>query len=54
MAKTQVIKCTCKHEYQDKKYGVGRRLMNATLKSKANNTIVYRCTVCKTELNGKV
>ena len=54
MAKVQVLKCTCKNDYQDRVYGKGRRVMNYTTKSKSNDTAVYRCTVCKSELNGKV
>lgn len=34
-----VKKCTCKHEYQDKKYGKNNRVFNVTVKG-------YRCTVC--------
>lgn len=39
----KLIKCTCKHEYQDKKYGKGLRV--------ANNTKLetWRCTVCGKE-----
>lgn len=35
----KVLACTCRHEYQDKKYGENKRLMN-----KKNQG--YRCTVC--------
>ena len=35
-----IFNCSCRHEYQDKLYGVGRRVFNL---GKAN----YRCTVCK-------
>jgi len=37
---TVIINCNCKHEYQDEKYGKGRRVANVTLKDNA------RCTVC--------
>lgn len=37
---TKIAVCTCKHEYQDKKYGENKRVMN---KIKAGG---YRCTVC--------
>ena len=44
------IKCTCKHEYQDKKYGKGIRIGNlVTGKSDKAGKKVYRCTVCKRE-----
>ena len=36
---TKVIPCSCKSEFQDKKYGEGKRLMN-----KKNQG--YSCTVC--------
>ena len=34
--------CSCKHEYQDKRYGEGKRVMNPT----KNDKYPYRCTVC--------
>ena len=43
-----VKSCTCKHDYQDKKYGKGKRVANPTTRSIGNKTI-YRCTVCKKE-----
>ncbi len=45
---TRNVACNCKHEFQDKVYGIGRRLANLvtkTLKS-ASNQCDYRCTVC--------
>ena len=36
--------CTCKHPYQDKKYGKGKRVFN--LRKKEGT---YRCTVCGAE-----
>ena len=36
-----IKKCTCAHEYQDRKYGKGNRVWNPTLKG-------IRCTVCAT------
>lgn len=44
---TAVKRCTCKHEYQDKKYGRGLRVYN-TFKAK-NGNMRGRCTVCKAE-----
>ena len=35
-----IFNCSCKHEFQDKTYGVGRRVFNMG-KTK------YTCTVCK-------
>jgi hypothetical protein len=37
-----VRKCFCNHEFQDKRYGKGKRWFNKT-----NNG--YRCTVCGRE-----
>lgn len=41
-----IKKCECKHPYQDRKYGKGRRVMNKCA-SKIN--AFYRCTVCLKE-----
>ena len=39
-----VIKpCTCKHEFQDKRYGQGQRVFNLCRNPKDGNA---RCTVC--------
>lgn len=47
---TMIHKCTCQHEYQDKRYGTGRRIFNEMAKS-APGTIKGRCTVCKNEIS---
>lgn len=39
---TDVRKCSCKHEEQDKIYGKSMRLMNEYSKG-------YRCTICGKE-----
>ena len=39
MADCKIMKCSCKHEFQDEKYGKGHRLFNPAGKG-------YRCTVC--------
>ncbi len=41
---TKIIKCTCKHDYQDKKYGKGKRVANECTSKSMNKQ--YRCTVC--------
>jgi len=41
---TKIITCSCHHDYQDEKYGKGRRLYNPCKDGKA-----HRCTVCGTE-----
>jgi hypothetical protein len=38
----KILKCTCKHEFQDSLYGAGNRAMN-DMKSGQ-----FRCTVCGT------
>lgn len=40
-----ILKCTCKHDYQDKVYGKGMRVHNAAGKGKAHGKEVV-CTVC--------
>ena len=40
----KIFKCTCSHEFQDKRYGKGKRLFNYCSKSDK-----WRCTVCKRE-----
>lgn len=46
MAESKVMKCSCKHEYQDSVYGPGMRLFNPTGKTGDSG---YRCTVCGKE-----
>ena len=41
---TKIIKCTCKNEYQDEKYGKGMRDHNAKIEPDKNG---YKCTVCE-------
>lgn len=43
---TKKIKCTCKNDYQDKKYGKGKRVANST---GSGTNVKYRCTVCGKE-----
>jgi len=40
--KVAILPCSCKHEYQDKKYGKGNRVHN----KKGSKNPGYRCTVC--------
>lgn len=37
--------CSCKHEFQDRTYGPGRRVHNKA-KSKAKSLVDWVCTVC--------
>lgn len=42
----KILFCSCKHEAQDKLYGIGQRLMNPTAKTSPQQ---FRCTVCDKE-----
>lgn len=42
MSRTKIQKCSCKHAYQDKRYGAGKRVFNAGA-GKENEK--YSCTV---------
>lgn len=37
---TKIVSCDCKHEYQDKRYGQGKRVANVVSAKES------RCTVC--------
>lgn len=43
--KTKIGFCTCKHDYQDEKYGKGKRVLNFKIKPNEG----WRCTVCGKE-----
>lgn len=43
-----ILRCSCKHEFQDKQYGAGNRVHN-DCKPGEKNTKWYRCTVCRKE-----
>ena len=48
----KILPCLCKHEYQDRLYGYGRRVHNPTEKQIVYNghtKLAYRCTVCLNE-----
>ncbi len=38
---TKIMKCYCKHEFQDSRYGKQNRVYNKT-----KDDGIYRCTVC--------
>ncbi len=44
--RTAILACSCKHAFQDERYGVGQRLHNPTKKDGGS---VKRCTVCGAE-----
>lgn len=48
----KILPCSCKHEFQDKTYGVGKRLMNHA-PQKGGKPNRYRCTVCQKEHDSK-
>jgi hypothetical protein len=45
-ATTKILDCGCDHDFQDKRYGKGKRVHNP---AKADNGVKYRCTVCGKE-----
>ena len=44
-----MLRCTCKHEYQDRKYGKGVRVHN-----RGQNLDKASCTVCSKKKEGKL
>jgi len=46
-----IAKCICKHDYQDKKYGLQNRVMNRAPTNNEPDRV--RCTVCGKERNAK-
>ena len=42
----KILDCVCASEYQDKRYGKGKRVHNPC---KRPSGVGYRCTVCKRE-----
>ena len=53
MSDTKILSCTCKHEFQDKRYGLKMRVHNSLGKSGRAKIVaqirLFRCTVCKHE-----
>jgi hypothetical protein len=46
---TIAVRCTCKHEYQDARYGQGNRVATPVDGSRVNGKLTEaRCTVCGT------
>lgn len=49
---SQEVKCSCKHDFQDREYGKGMRActpVNKTKDSKSGKVQRVRCTACGTE-----
>lgn len=44
-----LVKCTCKHPFQDATYGNLMRVANEMKTAKAEGPIPVRCTVCGTK-----
>lgn len=44
---SRIVSCVCQHQFQDQRYGTGKRVANPTAKG------TYRCTVCQREHGGK-
>ena len=51
MNKTQIVKCTCQHEFQDATYGKGMRVTTPVNNEQKQKNFVVRCTVCLKEHN---
>lgn len=47
MSLTMIKVCNCKHEFQDKKYGKGKRVFNSGAGKGSDSK--YKCTVCGKE-----
>ena len=45
---TKIKKCSCVNEFQDKRYGKGKRVFNSIGKA-GRSAEGYRCTVCLKE-----
>ena len=43
---TRIFACSCKHAYQDERFGHGMRAFNKCVSSAASGT-KWRCTVCQ-------
>lgn len=43
---TAILPCSCRHEYQDARYGAYRRAHNRTKQNKSREARGWRCTVC--------
>lgn len=54
MEGTRILRCTCKHEDQDKMYGHGMRVHNVCDKKASANHGKYYCTVCQPNHKNKV
>jgi len=46
---TAIMVCTCKHDFQDKKYGRKRRVFNSKADRKMN---MWNCTSCGKDRSG--
>ena len=45
-APMKIIACTCKHTYQNEKYGPQMRAHNPGKPKAGSTKVPYRCTVC--------
>jgi ribosomal protein L37AE/L43A len=44
-----ILSCDCENEWQDERYGKGRRVFNEMKKAEKGAPQKYRCTVCLRE-----
>lgn len=49
MDQTRIVKCDCKHQFQDSRYGPGMRVTTPVNKEQQQKRFVVRCTVCGRE-----
>lgn len=50
IGQTKIIDCTCRSEFQDQRYGPGRRVAHMRQgKQHHKGAESYRCTVCSRE-----
>lgn len=49
---TKVMYCACNNDFQNSRYGAGRRVHNLTKQNSSKETRNWRCTVCGDEKIG--
>ncbi len=45
---SRILPCSCDHAYQDRIYGIGKRV-HSRMKQSDKSSNMYRCTVCTKE-----
>lgn len=44
LERSTIMRCDCKHEYQDNRYGIGKRVHSRRVKGRV--PMGWRCSVC--------